>query len=315
MTKQLGSFTLEYSKLLVDSKAKIDIVCREWMNPILPEVTKTEFQVTTKDRAGKNIDQSAKFSFDASSFSPYLIPNANVKFTIDTPYVQKDSSYSIEIDLPVPMEMTDCYVKITFPKQIKVSQEKLLNIVGGRLMGQGSDVVRTPNSKDLTVDVGKFVVIKGCDNYPTRLKPFKILQKMSITFEKLTNPYAVLQTSPFKIEVFKKWSEAQGLSLKVQETISPSVPRTLYQFGQLEKVKLAAKNSTVQEVTAHTVTFTTLDLIPGSSGSGADKGIKPAFHVYFPDQISRDQSKSIQGSVTITGQGSASISNVEASID
>jgi hypothetical protein len=51
--------------------------------------------------------------------------------------VQKLGTYRIDFDLEVPMESTGCYVKFTFPRELKVSSSDLKTFTGRSLLGNG----------------------------------------------------------------------------------------------------------------------------------------------------------------------------------
>ena len=83
--------------------------------------TAPEFQVVTKDNNGREVDVSTKFSLDASQFLPFELPTDNFIYTLGTPYVQQLGTYRVNFDLEVPMESTGCYIKFTFPNELKVT--------------------------------------------------------------------------------------------------------------------------------------------------------------------------------------------------
>ena len=103
--------------------------------------------------------------------------------------------------------------------------------MGRSLLGSGRrEITRIPETSDLSTDGNKFVIIKGCD-YAPRSKPKKITQKINLLFDSITNPYSVRETSVFKIEVYKEYTQSEGLKLKIQETTQSTIPASLFKFG------------------------------------------------------------------------------------
>jgi len=87
--ESIGSDTLllSYTALLVGVNDEITITCKGWRNPIVPELSSASYYLTTKDPGGVDIDKTSAFEFDASSFTPYQILDANIEYTIGTSLV------------------------------------------------------------------------------------------------------------------------------------------------------------------------------------------------------------------------------------
>ena len=111
-------------------------------------------------------------------------------------------------------------------------------------------------------------------------------RRVEAFFQQIKNPLAVRETSPFKIEVFKDWSEGTGLTKKIIETKVSTIAARLFKVGQIEQVKLTATNTLVQENSEHTLVFTSSNEVPGTAGEGAYAGISPAIHVKYPPTFS-----------------------------
>jgi hypothetical protein len=62
------------------------------------------------------------------------------------------------------MEMTQCFIKITFPREIKVTLEALTKITGSKLFGAGTaDLDRNIVASELSNPSDRYIIVKGCD--------------------------------------------------------------------------------------------------------------------------------------------------------
>jgi hypothetical protein len=65
-----------------------------------------------------------------------------------------------------------------------------------------------PVDQDFLGDT-KYVIFKACQY---NIDAGFVQSKMQVQFKNIILPYAKRSTSPFKVEVFKNWSKANGLS-------------------------------------------------------------------------------------------------------
>ena len=299
-----SSYKINYSALYGAATDPITITCRYWRNPIIPAVD-TGYVIQTLDYDSNLMDVSAEFSLDATAYTPYQVLDSDVAYKVDDSVVQTSTKYTVDIQSPVPFEITGCYVKFNFPKELQVDSS-LTVFTGGTMMldeNGGSDL--TPVDSDLT-SASKWVILKGCQNTAFQ-NANSINQLLEVQFSQIKNPFSVRDTSPFVIQVFKDWSAANGLENQIIQT-NAKILLSHYSVNSLTFGSLTATNKIVQEATTHTYEFTTSSIIPGTSPGGAASDIMPAFHIFFPRALTKDETNQQADVITISGTNSVSVS-------
>ena len=62
---------------------EITINCNYWQNPIVPDKF-APIYIITMDKNGNIIDQSSAFEIDASTYTPFIVPDLSVTYAIAT---------------------------------------------------------------------------------------------------------------------------------------------------------------------------------------------------------------------------------------
>lgn len=186
--------------------------------------------------------------------------------------MQKKGELDIEINTsPVHLEITGCYVKYTFPKEIMVSTADLTSFSGYNLMlAADNSAGITPVARDLA-GATKFVIMKGCQaaqyvkpaSRAVQFPNFKMI--LGIKMKNVQNPYGQRTTSEFLIEVFKDYNSGSGaLSKKILETRA-KVDQSLFTLNEIKNFALSALVTTVQEKTTHSFAFDSSSEIPSTA--------------------------------------------------
>ena len=114
-------WVISYSSLSSSTteSAPITIACRKWRNPVYPQEV-TDFYIITTDAGGAEMDKSDPFSLYAADFTPYQAVADDLTYTLGSKLVQQETTYMIEFDSHVPLEIdTDgCYIKYNFPREL-----------------------------------------------------------------------------------------------------------------------------------------------------------------------------------------------------
>lgn len=293
-----GGAAAEGSELIIE--------CTYWRNPITPILT-TGFQIYTYDKDGFAIDVSQDFSLDASGFQAYPVLDTAVTYVIQEGTVQKLSDYSVSIESPVPFEVDGCFVKYIFPKELQVAATDLIRVEGEEMM-LAPDNTNDITSQKVAEDLGaataeKFVVMKGCHAAQFQNKQMSaITQKLTVRFKQIKNPYSVRDTSPFKVEVYKKFTN--GVLAQKILTTKAIILASQYKINNMDSFNLTATLKTVQEPTTHSFAFALKSIIPGSKPNGISSDITPAIHIYFPTTLTQDPKNKASNPANIVGKTS-----------
>lgn len=147
------------------------------------------------------------------------------------------------------------------------------------------------------------MVIKGCHAaiYQNKQQT-AITQKLTVRFKQIRNPYSVRNTSPFKVEVYKKFTGGV-LSQKIITT-KAIILGSQYSINNMNSFNLTATITTVQEPTTHSFAFLLKSIIPGSKPGGVSSDIMPAIHIYFPTTLTQDPNNKASNPVNIVGKTS-----------
>ena len=118
------SYNIKYTGLYGAETDPITIECIYWRNPIIHEIS-TGYTINTRDINNQPMDDSDVFSLDTTAFTPYQVPDTSVTYSItqskiELAKVQTNSVYTVQVQSPVPLEATGCYVKFNFPKELQV---------------------------------------------------------------------------------------------------------------------------------------------------------------------------------------------------
>ena len=130
--------------------------------------------------------------------------------------------------MPVPLEITGCFVKYIFPKELQVNSE-LTTFTGAALMAGATGTGKiTPTKLELSA-AEKYVILPGCVDPANKGKTTYNTQ-LKVDFSMIKNPYSVKNTSPFKIQIYDKYDAATGtLSGFIQETKTSIIPQAMYE--------------------------------------------------------------------------------------
>jgi hypothetical protein len=117
--------TIKYSESL-DPTGPVVIICKNWRNPILPEVI-TGFSVLTLGILRNAIDFTPNLSqIDATNFSPMAISDDSFEYHLSHYHANELSDYTISFNAGLPISAQDgCYVKFTFPPELGTSEINL----------------------------------------------------------------------------------------------------------------------------------------------------------------------------------------------
>lgn len=139
---------------------EVEVICTYWRNPITPSLA-TDFSLQTKDLNSNPIDSIASFSLDTTSYTPYQVPDAGITYGITTTTIQELTKYEIDIVSPVPLEITGCYLKLIFPRELLITPD--LNTFAGEhlMLNPAGGSALTPEKLE-TAAAEKYVILKGC---------------------------------------------------------------------------------------------------------------------------------------------------------
>lgn len=114
------------------------------MTPIVVE----GFKISTFDISSSQIDESLDFSFDGTTLIPAQISPDSFSYETTSQYFADKSDWQISFTISHLLEpLEPCFVKLTFPDDIDISQIDLDNIEGSNMLGD-----ETGNKQILSTD-------------------------------------------------------------------------------------------------------------------------------------------------------------------
>lgn len=140
----------------------IQISCTNWRNPILPELVEG-YMITTYDIDSNVIDTSEAFAFDGTALTPVSVDDSTFSYEISSSFPRDETEKVISFELSNPLEFNDgCYIKITFPEEIDISNMNFDDITGSGLLANvdGTEQMFT-SDKIMTGD--QWIALKGCE--------------------------------------------------------------------------------------------------------------------------------------------------------
>ena len=312
-------------------KPTITLICKNWWNPVSKRVMKG-FRIKTFDKYDIRIDETddqpsdvlaanlveedkvITFSLDASNFDAYPITEKTRK--ADELYgipnrpdganqIQGYGAYTIKVKTDVPLEYTGCYVKYIFPKELQIEASKLQKFKGaGMLLNDKGGKTQKPIASDYSQQK-KWFIVKGCLNRkripseggkkPKKKTGATEVRKLDLTLENVGHPLALMDTSPFEIEIWKDYDAATGPSGKIAYLQIP-IPASKYVGGALSTFSMSALNRIVQEGDEHTLLFETEKIVPAQAADASKYEIVPGIHIMFPPRIGTHEPKDEQTS-------------------
>lgn len=131
-----------------------------------------------------------------------------------------------------------CFVKFTFPPELLISSNHLKAFEGEGYLNTeyGKEII--PVEKDFESDV-KYAIFQACTYNENTLFVQNIL---SLKFLDIILPYAKRSTSMFVIEMFKKWTKEDGLSMPIQRTTDSFMDISLFETNDVESIEMTATN-------------------------------------------------------------------------
>lgn len=90
-------------------------------------------------------------------------------------------------------------------------------------------------------------------NKPDNGEGSSLVRNLDLKINKVGNPLALMDTSPFRIEVYKDYEEATGILTNQIAYLEQSIPASKYTGGSLSTFSMAASLRIVQEGAEHTL--------------------------------------------------------------
>ena len=118
-----------------------------------------------------------------------------------------------------------------------------------------------------------------------------LVRNLGLVINKVGNPLALMDTSPFRIEVYKDYEEATGILTNQIAKLEQSIPASKYTGGSLSTFSMAASLRIVQEGAEHTLQFQTEKIVPAQIADASKHEIVPGIHIMFPPRISTKAEK------------------------
>jgi hypothetical protein len=129
-----GVITLSYTDLLNEQTDAVVISCTNWRNPLIAEIVEG-FAIRTYDVNGNPIDFVESFDYDGTSLTLIEVDDSTFLYDISSNFPRDESDKIISFELSNSLETNDgCYVKITFPDEIDISNVNLTDIQGSGLL-------------------------------------------------------------------------------------------------------------------------------------------------------------------------------------
>lgn len=173
-----------------------------------------------------------------------------------------------------------CFVKFTFPPELIIEEDKLKQYVGeGYFINQYGSTI-TPVAWDYTSET-KYAIFPAC-TYNDDPSDSDQQRTLNLKFNDIILPYGKRSTSPFVTEIYKKWTQADGLSMPIAKSTDSFMDMSLFDPNAIEMIEMTATNYQVQEAGTHKFEFTTTSLIPGTE---IDSTLAQAIHVKFPPTL------------------------------
>jgi hypothetical protein len=129
-----GVITLSYTDLLNEQTDAVVISCTNWRNPLTPEIIEG-FAIRTYMVNGNPIDFVESFDYDGTSLTKIEVDDSTFVFDVSSFFPGDESDKVMSFALISPLETNfGCYVKITFPDEIDISNVNLTDIQGSGLL-------------------------------------------------------------------------------------------------------------------------------------------------------------------------------------
>lgn len=223
------------------------VSCQYWSNPLSP-MKESGYNLVTLDQNDFAIDQTDSanpLALDATAYKPFPIKDSSIVYTTGTKEVQASTYYTITIASEVKFEITGCYVKYNFPRELQVREADLTTFTAAALL-VGSDGATnvSPVAKDLTTPGKQWVLFKGCQNKADK-GARGITQVFQLKMDSITNPLSVRATSPFLIQIYKDYDATAGLTNMIAEATTSLIPQTDYRVREVSTITVTATDMIV----------------------------------------------------------------------
>lgn len=113
------------------SGKEIEITCKGFKNPIYPDLWGPfglkvyDLTIVQGKQYKYQITYNNLLTFDATQYTPVILPQRNFKITVGDPVVQAWSQWIFNLDVPTPLE-SDCFIKVLLPSDLEYNSTDIV---------------------------------------------------------------------------------------------------------------------------------------------------------------------------------------------